>query len=164
MPTIDQSSVVTEFKPDIVEIYAAGDAIEAHAAAAVLQDEGIAVQVVGEMLESVKGGIPFGEPTAPRLWVVSADAQRANQLLAQWQTRISQRRSKTSVGAFPPGVKPIFVGLFVLDVSLRIAQAMSDGDLFRLVSTIVSTLLVGYLLIVMYYYAKHRNIGSDGEL
>ncbi len=50
MPAIDQSSVVAEFKPDIVEIYAAGDAIEAHAAAAVLQDEGIEVQVVGEML------------------------------------------------------------------------------------------------------------------
>ncbi|TWU11236.1 hypothetical protein CA54_00400 [Symmachiella macrocystis] len=76
MSAIDQSSVMDRNNPVVVEIYAAGDCIEAHAAATVLEDEGIEVQVVGEMLDSVKGGIPFGEPTAPRLWVASADAQR----------------------------------------------------------------------------------------
>ena len=164
MSAIDQSSVLDRNNPVVVEIYAAGDCIEAQAAATVLEDEGIEVQVVGEMLDSVKGGIPFGEPTAPRLWVASADAHRAEQLLARWQTRISQRRSKTSVGAFPPGVKPIFIGLIVLNVSLRIAHAMSGGNLSRFLSMIVSTLLLGYFLFVVYYHAKHRNIGSDGEL
>lgn len=63
---------------ELVEIYAAADAAEAHLVRMRLEDEGIAARVVGDALEV--GSFPVGNAT-PRVWVHSADEARARLLM-----------------------------------------------------------------------------------
>ncbi len=70
---------------DIVEVYAAANAPDAHLLKGRLEDEGIQVTVVGEPLQSAAGDLPFFWSTSPRLWVARADYERAQQIIQQWE-------------------------------------------------------------------------------
>jgi hypothetical protein len=75
----------------VVEIYAAANAIEAHALCAVLAEEAIQAQIVGEQLGNAAGCLPLGETLAPRIWVREGDATRAREIIEEW---ISQPRQE----------------------------------------------------------------------
>jgi hypothetical protein len=69
----------------LVEVYAARNGIEAHFLRGLLEEEGIAVRVVGEGLAFAIGDLPMGLPTAPRLWVFEDDSARARELILEWE-------------------------------------------------------------------------------
>jgi hypothetical protein len=64
----------------IVEVCSAANEMEAHALRAVLEDNGIRAEVVGEVLNTT---LPVGEAISPRIWVQAKDARRARQIIAQ---------------------------------------------------------------------------------
>src|SRR5215831_7518820 len=70
----------------LVEVYAAGDVVEAHLVCTLLDDAGIHARVVGDALGLVGGGIPFGSPTSPRIWVFRDCEVEARKLIEQWET------------------------------------------------------------------------------
>ncbi len=70
---------------DVVEVYWAADAQDAHAVKAMLLDAGIHADVVGELLVGAIGEIPMGPVTSPRVWVRSEDEARARPLVAEWE-------------------------------------------------------------------------------
>jgi hypothetical protein len=67
----------------IVEVYSAGNIVEAQALAEVLEEAGVAARVVGDMLGNAAGLLP---PTSasPRVWVRAADETRAQEIVAMW--------------------------------------------------------------------------------
>jgi len=65
----------------IVEVYAARDAVEAHAIRNELGHAEIEARVVGDMLRWVAGELPFGHHTAPRVWVREEDEERAREII-----------------------------------------------------------------------------------
>jgi hypothetical protein len=67
----------------VVEVYAAANVFEAHELQAVLAEEGIQSQIVGEELGNAAGCLPLGEALAPRIWVREADASRAREIIDQ---------------------------------------------------------------------------------
>lgn len=79
-----------------IEVYAARDGMEAHFLRSLLEDEGIDAQVVGDGLVAALGDIPFGMPTAPRIWVQEEDAARARQLILDWE---QSRRNRSEADA-----------------------------------------------------------------
>jgi hypothetical protein len=68
----------------IVELCSAANCIEAHAIQALLQDNGVKSQVVGEALGGAAGCVPLGETIAPRIWVRAGDARRAREVVEEW--------------------------------------------------------------------------------
>lgn len=74
----------------VVEVYAAANAIEAHELCAVLAEEGIQSQVVGEQLGGAAGCLPLGEAIAPRIWVREADAARSRKIINEWTSQSHQ--------------------------------------------------------------------------
>jgi hypothetical protein len=67
----------------IVEVYAAGNAFEAHELRAVLEEAGIQTVVVGDYLSDATGWAPHGQSLAPRIWVRRDDEIRARAILAE---------------------------------------------------------------------------------
>jgi len=158
----DQACVTVEVGGDVVEVYSAGDSIEAHAAASILREADIDVQIVGEGLTIAKGGIPFGESTAPGLWVRRDDTGRATELLSQWKSEVPQRTSKPSLGPYPPGMKPIMLTSLVLLFFSSIVHVVTRGDLSEFLAICMWWFLWVYGLFVVYYHKKHRAVSSDG--
>jgi hypothetical protein len=68
----------------VVEVYSAANAFEAHELCAVLEEEGIRAQIVGESLGTAAGCLPLGEVVAPKLWVWEHDATRARAIIDAW--------------------------------------------------------------------------------
>lgn len=83
----------------LVEAYAAQNGIEAHFLSALLEEEGIPVRVVGTSLAMGSGELPLGFPTAPRLWVLEKDFDRARQLILEWE---ESRRVARQISAENP--------------------------------------------------------------
>ena len=50
-----------------------------------LEEAGINARVVGEVLGNAAGGLPLGEATAPRIWVLGNDAARAREIIGRWR-------------------------------------------------------------------------------
>jgi hypothetical protein len=69
----------------IVEIYSAANSFEAYAMANALKAAGIKARVVGDALAMAAGGMGFGVPSAPKVWVLKEDEARARELLVQWK-------------------------------------------------------------------------------
>jgi hypothetical protein len=70
---------------DIVEIYSAANSFEAYAMANALKAAGVKARVVGDILGTAAGGLGFGMPCAPKVWVLKDDEARARELLVQWK-------------------------------------------------------------------------------
>ena len=68
---------------EIVEVYRAADAAQAHFLMNLLGDSGIEARVVGETLTAL--GYPPGTPSAVQLWVHQGDQNRAREILAEWE-------------------------------------------------------------------------------
>ncbi len=79
--------------PKMREVYWARSSVDAALAKGLLESSGIEAFVVGGVLEGVAGEIPMGE-TTPRVWVATADAERANELLDEW---VAARNSEKHV-------------------------------------------------------------------
>jgi hypothetical protein len=67
----------------LVEIYSAGDAIEANAVCDALAEAGIESQIIGENLHNALGDIPF-TIAGPRVWTMEGDATRARIVIQEW--------------------------------------------------------------------------------
>lgn len=67
-------------EPTLAEIYTAADAVQAHFLKNLLADAGIEARVVGDRDE-----LHLGDSTAPRVWVMQADASRARELIEDWE-------------------------------------------------------------------------------
>ena len=159
----DQATAIIEAGGDVVEVYSAGDSIDAHAAASMLREADIDVQIVGEGLTLAKGAIPFGESTAPGLWVKRADAGRATELLSQWESEVQQRTSKPTLGPYPPGMKPILLTSLVLLFVSSIVHIVTRGELSAFLAICTWCFLGVYVLFVAYYHKKFRIVSGDGE-
>ena len=72
---------------EISEVYAARDTQEVHLIQAVLKDAGIEARVVGDQLQSALGELSTMAST-PRIWVHSADVERARDMIADWQASV----------------------------------------------------------------------------
>jgi len=66
---------------DIVEIYWAHDASDAHRIRLLLLAEGIEARVVGETLQGAAGELPMGPAISPRVWVRAEDARQAREVI-----------------------------------------------------------------------------------
>lgn len=79
---------------EITEVYSAADESEAYFVKNLLEDAGIASQVVNDLLV-----LPPGETMAPRVWVRHADAPRAGKIIHHWQNEHEKRRDEARVKA-----------------------------------------------------------------
>ena len=87
---------------NVVEVYWAADAPQAHLVKAVLKKAGIEAQVVGEMLQAAVGNLPWGPSTSPRVWVAKTDEAHARAIIAEWeQERRDEPTGETSPWACP---------------------------------------------------------------
>ena len=68
---------------EIVQVYSAADASQAHFLCNMLADAGIEARIVGEVASTL--GIPAGDEAAPCLWVHRRDEKTARQLLTKWE-------------------------------------------------------------------------------
>lgn len=68
-------------RENLVEVHRARDSMQAHMLKAALEAEGIEVQIVGESLQAVIGGVPPGWQTAPQLLVPENRAEEARRIL-----------------------------------------------------------------------------------
>jgi hypothetical protein len=69
----------------IVELCSAANMIEANMLCNLLEESGIKAQVAGEVLGNAAGGLPCGEPIAPRIWVGEGEVVRARQIVSRWR-------------------------------------------------------------------------------
>ncbi len=83
-----------ENRDDILEVYWAPDAHEAHLVCGLLEEAGIKARVVGEMLQSAAGELPPGPTIAPRVWVLASDEIRAREVIATWEERRKAARTE----------------------------------------------------------------------
>ena len=81
----------------IVELCSAANAPEAHALCALLEEAGIPFRIVGEFLGAAAGSLPFGEATAPRIWVWEQDAARAREILGEERSPPTEDEALESV-------------------------------------------------------------------
>ena len=65
--------------------YTAANAIEAHALAAFLANEGIEARVLGEALQGAFSGIDAGNLDTVEVWVAAEDREKAEPLIEQWR-------------------------------------------------------------------------------
>jgi hypothetical protein len=82
---------------NVVEVYWAKDAPQAHLVKTVLRRAGIDAQVVGEMLQQAIGELPMGPTTSPRVWVAKSDEARARAVIAEWERE--RRTAPAAAGA-----------------------------------------------------------------
>jgi hypothetical protein len=113
----------------IVELCSAASAIEAHALRMLLEEAGIRARVVGDNLGNAAGSLPLGEPTAPRVWVREADAERAREIIEDWTSEPHDEWSDLDEGAEQSeaqedAVPPSGVGCLWLSEGLLIAAAV----------------------------------------
>lgn len=66
----------------LARIYTARDSLEAGFVCALLEQEGIHATTLGEQLTALRGAVPFGETTAPAVWVPQEVAESARQIVA----------------------------------------------------------------------------------
>lgn len=78
---------------DSILVYTAGNAIEAHALAAFLANEGIEARVLGEALQGAFGGIDAGTLDTVELWVSTADRAKAEPLIEQWRQEYDEPKA-----------------------------------------------------------------------
>lgn len=78
---------------EIVQIYSAADAGQAHFLSNMLADAGIESRVVGEVASNL--GIPAGEEAAPCVWVHHRDEEAARQILVQWEQTHAKSHPET---------------------------------------------------------------------
>ncbi len=68
-------------------LYTADNPFEAHLLRGYLEANGIAAQVQGDVLFSMRGELPMGMDTLPSVWVLHAGEQeRARLLLEEWHS------------------------------------------------------------------------------
>jgi len=70
---------------DSILAYEAANAIEAHALAAFLANEGVEARVLGEALRGAFGGIEAGTLDTVEVWVAAVDRAKAEPLIDQWR-------------------------------------------------------------------------------
>jgi len=68
----------------IVELCSAADVVEAQGLCDLLEREGIAARVVGDVLGNAAGCLPLGEPITPRVWVRQSDVPRIREVIGRW--------------------------------------------------------------------------------
>jgi hypothetical protein len=74
-------------------VFKTPDALEAHALAAELNEEGIDAHVVGDYLSGGLG-LTVGTTNLAELWVPESDEARARELLAKWRPTMSASTPK----------------------------------------------------------------------
>jgi len=70
----------------VTVVYRAANSIEANIVCGALQAEGVEAWVQGEILENMRGEVPFDSSTLPQVCVASPDAERALAVLAEIDT------------------------------------------------------------------------------
>ena len=70
---------------DSILAYTAASAVEAHALAAFLANEGIEARVLGEALQGAFSGIDAGNLDTVEVWVSTKDREKAEPLIEQWR-------------------------------------------------------------------------------
>jgi hypothetical protein len=78
----------------VVEVYSALNLQQAHLVVAALDDAGIEGHIVNDGLDAAAGKLPLGWTTAPRIWVLQADADRAQEVIADWERACSPDRPR----------------------------------------------------------------------
>ena len=77
------------------KIFTGGDPMEAHFVRGLLEQIGIEATVLGEILSTARGELPFGEETLPSVWVKADDVPRALPIVEAYAEQ-AQRPKKTS--------------------------------------------------------------------
>ena len=70
-------------------IYTAANVAQAHLLTGLLEEQGIRALVANEHLAAGAGELPLGWPIAPRVVVAEGDAQRACELVLQWEQSLA---------------------------------------------------------------------------
>lgn len=142
----------------IVEIYRAGDVVEAHAVANLLRAHDIDVRVVGEVIETIQGSVPFGRSSAPRLWTNREQATQAKATIAAWQ---ATRANHAPVASFPFGLRTLFVNLILIAAVFalhRITQPEPDEQFFNIAFYFI---IFGNLLVMAYRRRQRQTCDDD---
>lgn len=69
----------------LVKVYSAADSVEAHFVRALLDRDGIEATVLGDVLGTALGGVPFTEETRPAVWVADAAAPAAQVVVDRYR-------------------------------------------------------------------------------
>ena len=144
---------------DICEVYVAESSMEAHAVRNVLDSEGVHAQVVGDVLESVHGGIPLGAATSPRIVVGQCDMIRAREVISLWkQVQLDRARESTTL-PFQYGMRILLVNLTLLAVVFSLYPLLGGALFTSLLWPTVFWFVLGNLM----YIAYHRKYSDRLE-
>ncbi|MFK7821487.1 MAG: DUF2007 domain-containing protein [Planctomycetaceae bacterium] len=80
----------------LIEVYSAANSPEAHLLVSRLADDGIPARIVGEALGTGAGELPVGYATSPRIWVHEEHAERARDLVLDWEEERKDSRPEPS--------------------------------------------------------------------
>lgn len=78
----------------LIDVYSAENEQQAHIVRAFLADAGIESVVSGGMLQGAVGELPFGIPTAPKILASAEIADRARELILDWEKRNREREGR----------------------------------------------------------------------
>jgi rubrerythrin len=81
------------------QVYSARDDMDANFLKGLLEQEGIACVIQGQMLEGTWGTMPVTSNSLPSVWVDEADLARAEPIVAEY---VEHERQHAQVGETPP--------------------------------------------------------------
>ena len=80
---------------DVVEVYVAKNAAEAHMLVLMLSEHDIEARVVGETLPGLGvGGVPAGALSAPAIWTTGEHAEKARSLILDWEQKSNSKTAE----------------------------------------------------------------------
>jgi hypothetical protein len=119
---------------NLIQVYSAGDSIEAYALSNRLEDAGVRAMVVGDHLQGGLGALPFGRSTAPRLCVAAEDAQRAEEIVAAWESERQRPRGNRNALPFQFGLSAVLINMTLLARETSQMKTSQLGDPAKLES------------------------------
>lgn len=93
--------------PKEVAVYSAADSVEAHILRSKLLAAGIHCRIDNDGFDGVKGAVPFGPTTSPRIWVSHSDAAEAREMIERHQKPVANQPDSIETDAMESdGVGP----------------------------------------------------------
>lgn len=138
-----------------VRLYTAANSVDARALADHLANRGIEVRILGESLQGMQGGVPFGSATGVEVWTSQGCAEAAAQEIAAWESQVASRVRQTTQPPLQFRTISLLINMTVAAVCLAILQ-MFDGDERRALFGMFVSGMIGANLMVMAYRRKQR--------
>ena len=146
---------------NLIQVYSAGDSIEAYALSSRLEDVGVRAMVVGEHLQGGLGALPFGRSTAPRLCVAAEDAQRAEEIVAAWESERQRPRANRNSLPFQFGLSAVLINMTLLAILFALYRPLGSELWLGVFVAAVGQIVFGNILVLAYRRKQAKPCADD---